>query len=486
MIRFLYRFLTKTIVLSVCAGPVFAQQVNKSINISPAALAKIFPYVQSHEVNLHSLLLISDNKVMLDAYFYPYHTGLKHDLASCTKSVTSLLIGIAIDHHFIPDENQLVRSYFPEIKTYSKNFQTLTIKNLLTMTSGLDCGSGNEDSLFGGLSQSDNWPAYIFNIPGIIEPGKQFSYCSLNFQLLAEILYRATKLTPDQFASKYLFKPLGIYQFYWEKNSQGINHGWGDLALDPHDLAKIGKMLLNQGRWNEQQVISARYIKNATTRQVTFSDNKGYGYGFWIDNDAEFNMVGRGGQRMHVDRKYKLIIVATGGGYDWDEKGGLSDLLNAALFSKDSSSLRAFDSLIAQTKSAANRVNISAPAFHSQPVGRFFNTDIRFSSNGMKIKVARIVIASDTALYITRDNGTTVTYPLGLGPQYRFYTDPQSGHLFALRGYWKSNDDFQIDFNTLTKINRYLIDFNLTLPQPEVDITEGTQSVNEKIPVEIH
>lgn len=444
-------------------------------------MSKVFPYVQTQGVNVHSLLLINKGKVVLDAYFYPYRMGWRHDLASCTKSVTSLLIGIAIDHHFIPDENQLVRQYFPEIQTYSKNFQTLTIKDLLTMTSGLACGGGNEDSLFGGLFQSDDWPAYIFSIPSAAEPGTQFSYCSCNFQLLAEILYRATHLTPVQFADKYLFKPLGISSFYWEKNKQGINHGWGDLALEPHDLAKIGRMLLDKGQWNHRQLVSAGYLEKATERQVPFSGTKGYGYGFWIDNDHEFNMVGRGGQRMHIDRLYQLIIVATGGGYDWDEKGGLSDLINAALFSKDTSSP---DALEPWTQRAARQVNISAPDYTRQPQNLLFNKDIVFSKNKMGIENARIVVSGDTTLHLTWSNGMTVVYPLGLGPRYRFYHDPASGHVFALRGYWRTNTDFQIDFNKLTKINRYLIDFKPT--GHEVDITEGTQSYDERIPVEIH
>ncbi len=497
----MYRFFTFVMLFSAIVNQAAAQQKKAVVNnanagpfhagtpaeehISAEALAKIFPYVEGREVNLHSLLLISNNKIVLDTYFYPYSKGLKHDMASCTKSVTGLLIGIAIDHGFIRDEHQLVRSYFPEIKTYSKNFQTLTIKDLLTMRSGLDCGFDNEDKLFARLFKTDNWPAFIFNIPSITVPGKQFSYCSCNFQLLTEILYRATKMPPEQFADKYLFKPLAISEFYWEKNDQGINHGWGDLNLQPIDLAKIGLLLMNQGKWNNTQVISAGYIKKATARQVLFSDNKGYGYGFWVDNDHAFNAVGRGGQRLYVDRLHKVIIVATGGGYNWDEKGGLSDLLSASFKLKDSKIPQALDTLILRTKRAETQVHITAPNYQDQPERHFFNKEITFSPNRLGIKNARIVVGSDTALHLTWNHGHTIVYPLGLGAQYHFYTDPVSGHVFALRGYWKTNADFQIDFNTLTRINRYLMDFRLAQDQPEVDITEDTQSVNEKIPVEI-
>ena len=110
-----------------------------------------------------------------------------------------------------------------------------------------------------------------------------------------------------------------------------VNYGWGDLALNPYDMAKIGRLLLNNGKWNGVQLISADYIKKSTSIQIPFSDHKGYGYGFWVDNDHSFNAVGRGGQRIHVDRLYNAIVVATGGGYDWDEKEGISDLIGSSV-----------------------------------------------------------------------------------------------------------------------------------------------------------
>jgi CubicO group peptidase (beta-lactamase class C family) len=340
------KLLLYLILVLVCAKHVFSQSKNirnsdyfsafqtgepEEEGFSSSKLSAIFPYVRNQQVNVHSLMIIRNDKIIFDAYFYPYAKGLQHDIASCTKSITSLLVGIAIDKGFIRDENELVKNYFPEIKSYSKNFQTLTIKDLLTMTSGLNCGSDNEEALFSGLFKASDWPAYIFDIPSTSPPGKQFSYCSCNFYLLAEILYRSTKLSPEKFADKFLFKTMGINNFYWTKNDKGVNYGWGDLALKPYDMAKIGRLLLNNGEWNGAQLISADYLKKATSIQISFSDHKGYGYGFWVDNDHSFNAVGRGGQRIHVDRLYNAIVVATGGGYDWDEKGGLSDLIGSSI-----------------------------------------------------------------------------------------------------------------------------------------------------------
>ena len=257
------KLLLYLILVFVCAEHVFSQSKNirngdhfsafqtgepEEEGFSSSKLSAIFPYVRNQQVNVHSLMIIRNDKIIFDAYFYPYAKGLQHDIASCTKSITSLLVGIAIDKGFIRDENELVKNYFPEIKSYSKNFQTLTIKDLLTMTSGLNCGSDNEEALFSGLFRASDWPAYIFDIPSTNPPGKQFSYCSCNFYLLAEILYRSTKLSPEKFADKFLFKTMGINSFNWTKNNKGVNYGWGDLALTPYDMAKIGLLLLNNGK----------------------------------------------------------------------------------------------------------------------------------------------------------------------------------------------------------------------------------------------
>src|SRR5579859_6631803 len=298
---------------------------------SSKGLSDIFTYVTEKKVNIHSLLVIRNKKVVLDAYFYPFRQDLRHDLASCTKSVTSLLIGIAIDKGYIKSEDQLVSFFFPEIKPIGKGFETLSIKDLLTMTSGFDCGFSNEDSLFNQLFLSNDWPKFICNIPFIADPGHQFSYCSCNYYLLAEIIFRATGLSPEDFAKKYLFNDLGIKSFYWSKNNKGINYGWGDLALKPLDLAKIGQLLLDGGKWNNKSIISSNWLKKAKSMNTVFTNGNGYGYGFWIDKDHAYNTEGRGGQRMHIDTAHNAIVVVTAGDLHEDEKERIGDIIGNSL-----------------------------------------------------------------------------------------------------------------------------------------------------------
>lgn len=465
----------------------FEAGVPEEEGFSSKKLSAIFPYIRDQQANVHSLMIIRDDKIIFDASFYPYVTGLQHDIASCTKSITSLLIGIAIDKGFIHNEKELVKKYFPEVKSYGKNFNTLTVKDLLTMTSGLDCGGDNEEALFSGLFKASDWPTFIFNIPARNTPGKQFSYCSCNFYLLAEILYRSTKLSPGNFADKYLFKPVGIKNFYWTKNKKGINYGWGDLALKPYDMAKIGRLLMNNGKWNGAQLISADYIKKATSIQFQFSDKKGYGYGFWVDNDHSFNAVGRGGQRIHVDRLYNAIVVATGGGYDWDEKGGLDELIGHSIqlgtLSKNQAGSDSLKVAIAQAAEISSLLRVENSANTRKNV--FFNRTLIFEKNSLNISTARIITTdyTDTILRITTLSGKVINYPMGAGTAYRYFKDTSSNHVYAIRGYLKSQDDFMIDFNTLTKINDYKIDFKLKDNTIQATIKEGTQGINDTLQV---
>lgn len=456
---------------------------------SSKGLSDIFTYVKESKINIHSLLIVRNKKIVFDAYFYPFRADLRHDIASCTKSITFILIGIAIDKGYIKSEDQLVSSFFPEIKLTGKGFETLSIKNLLTMTSGFDCGFSNEDSLFNELFPSNNWPGFILDIPFVANPGQQFSYCSCNYYLLAEIIYRATGLSPEDFAKKHLFNDLGIKSFYWSKNNHGINYGWGDLALESYDLAKIGQLLLDGGKWNNKSIISADWVKKSKSMNTVFPNGNGYGYGFWIDKDHGYNAEGRGTQRLHIDSIHHAIVVVTAGGLGDDEKERIGEIIGKSLRSdkKLKSDPAAYNSLKKMELQAAKAV-IDSPGYISNATkkGKLFNKTIIFPTNSLAIKSAEIMWKKgNLSLMLKQAGEQTIIYPLGIGAAYKFYQDAGSGHLYALRGYWKASNEFEIEFNMLSKINKYLINFKIGDNGNEVLIKEGTHKINEVFPVSI-
>jgi CubicO group peptidase (beta-lactamase class C family) len=189
--------------------------------------------LKKDSTNIHSLLVIRNDHIVLDAWFYPFQKNYVHDIASVTKSVASLLIGIAIDKGFIKSEDDRVLEYFPEYAVKSDTLRNLKIKDLLNMASGLQCSWNNKEKELQQMQETGDWVGFMFNLPFASNPGEKFSYCSGNFYLLAEILQRATKMKGHEFARKYLFDLLQFHKTYWEENSKGVNHGWGDLHLHP-------------------------------------------------------------------------------------------------------------------------------------------------------------------------------------------------------------------------------------------------------------
>ncbi|NML39968.1 serine hydrolase [Chitinophaga sp. G-6-1-13] len=466
---------------------IFSFSAPEEVGFSSKGLSNIFTYVKENNINIHSLLIIRNKKIVFDACFYPFRSDLRHDIASCTKSVTSLLIGIAIDKGYIKGEDQLVASFFPEIKLTGKGFETLSIKDLLTMKSGFDCGFSNEDSLFHELFPSNNWPKFIFDVPFVTNPGQQFSYCSCNYYLLSEIIYRATRLSPEDFAKKYLFDDLGITSIYWSKNKQGINYGWGDLALKPHDMAKIGQLLLDGGQWNNKTIISAAWLKKAKTMNTVFPNENGYGYGFWIDKNHAYNAEGRGWQKIRVDSGHNAVVIITGGGVNEEDKERIGDIIGKSLHvdEKLEPDPVAYNNL-KKLELQAEKADVDSPGNISigGEKGKLFNKTIIFPKNSLAIESAEIIWKKGSLSLMLKQVGEqTVIYPLGMGTAYKFYQDAGSGHLYALRGYWKPSNEFEIEFNLLSKINKYLIDFKIGDHGNVVSIKEGTHKIDEVFPV---
>lgn len=290
-------------------------------------LARAFDFIRMQNINIHSLHIVRNGYAVLDSYFYPYPESSVHDSASVTKSIVSVLVGIAIDKGFLSSVDVPLTRLFPEHEFMSldANKKKLTIKNLLTMTSGYDCRyQGGERQLM-DMRKSNDWVRYMLDMPVIHEPGTRFSYCSGNFHLLAGIISKTTRLCPKEFAQKHLFTPLGIKESIWPTDPKGINFGWGDLHLHPKDMAKIGYLFLKKGRWKNIQIVSSRWVRQSTQIHTRSSDNEYYGLSWWIRPTPEpgiYEALGRGGQRIIVWPAKNIVVVFTGGGFEPGDIGG--------------------------------------------------------------------------------------------------------------------------------------------------------------------
>lgn len=286
----------------------------------PAIIDAVNKINSGHFGVLHSLLIFKDRKLVLEEYFNGFDRDDVHAMQSVTKSITSLLIGTAIDRSKIEGIGKKVMDFLPEYKSIADDkWNKITLKHLLTMSAGVGWTETEVNSLMGNYN---NIETVLKRVPKI-DPGTKFNYESPNMALLAGVIKKSTGIHANKFAEKYLFGPLGIKKFDW-KNSRndGQPDCSGSLFLRPRDMVKIGLLILNNGKYKNRQIVSEKWIKESTFRQIDVPNSilGGYGYLWWLVkrqyNGKEINGIianGLGSQFIVIFPEYNLVVVTTGG-----------------------------------------------------------------------------------------------------------------------------------------------------------------------------
>jgi CubicO group peptidase (beta-lactamase class C family) len=279
-------------------------------------LVEMMEHVKKNNFSIDSILIVRNGYVVLDAYFYPFLKGQKHIIHSCTKSIMSALIGIAINKGFIKNIDQPITDFFPD-KAFAnaddlKN--SITLEDLLMMASGLKC----RDSYlyrwvgFFEMRYSNDWAQYVLDLPMEVTPGEKFEYCNGVSYLLSVIIQNTTKMKTLDFARKHLFELLGIIDIEWERSPQGIDAGYGEMWLKPHDMAKFGLLYLNKGRWGNKQIVPSAWVEVSTRGHIGATLFDQYGYQWWVDSAGYYMAVGYKGQRIFVVPEKDIVVVFTG------------------------------------------------------------------------------------------------------------------------------------------------------------------------------
>ena len=276
--------------------------------------------------NIHSVLLVKNGRLVLEEYFYGTHRNHMHPIQSDTKSVVSILMGIAVDKGFINSVDQPILDFFPEITpaNLDADKRAITIEHLLMMAAGLQCRD-SERYEWRGLSemrQSADWTRFMLDLPMAEAPGTRFEYCNGASFLLSAIIQKTTGIRTLEFAENHLFNHLGIRDLRWPANPQGITIGWADLRLKPRDMAKIGYMMLKGGNWQGKQVVSRNWVNESTQTHIK-AGRYDYGYQWWRGNAVKDNRVieaiwawGHGGQFIFVLPALDLVAVFTAKHYE--------------------------------------------------------------------------------------------------------------------------------------------------------------------------
>ncbi len=284
-------------------------------------------------VNIHSVLLVKDNKLVLEEYypgrtvfnqFINFNRNTLHNMHSVTKSFNSALVGIAMMEGKINSVEEKLHTFFPEHSDIllTGGRDEITLEHVLTMSAGLEWDERSypyEDvrNDHAQMYNRQDWIRYVLEKPIVEPPGTKFNYNSGLSITLGGVVRNVTGATVDEYAASTLFEALGITNYSWFKDEDGTAQTGGGLSLRPRDMVKFGLLFLNEGQWNGNQIISQEWVARSTQWQAPGTL---YGYQWWLDNyviDGEtitgYSARGRGGQFIFVFPDLKLVAVFTGG-----------------------------------------------------------------------------------------------------------------------------------------------------------------------------
>ena len=265
-----------------------------------------------------SYLVIKNGYLILEGYPDPdYNESTLKQVWSVTKSFTSALVGMALGAGNLTSLDELVVDFFPDktIANLDEDKQSITVEHLLTMTAGFEIGTG--------MSASPDWIQYALDRPMVDVPGETFNYDNGASHLLSAIVNRTTGIPTQSYADTRLFQPLGISDYEWELDPQGVAAGCSGLSITPRDMAKFGFLYLNNGTWDGEQIVPSTWVSASTQVQApgeTGTPGHYYGFQWWIDPSIDaYNAYGANGQIIWVQPENDLIVVFTSSGqnYHW-------------------------------------------------------------------------------------------------------------------------------------------------------------------------
>jgi len=286
--------------------------------------------------NLHSLLIVKNGYLVVEEYFADWEADRLHTLQSVTKSITSALVGIAIEQGHFESIDEPVLAFFPQRRdelAQDPNWAAVRLQDLLTMRSGTDYHEQGEDSPHLQLNRTPRgWDSFYLNRPMVRTPGTYWQYDSGGVILISAMLKQRSGMHADAYAERYLFAPLGIQRTAWFRNLDGHPHTGGGLDLRPRDMARFGLLYLRGGRWRDRQVVPRAWVEESTRQHVDFDpprgNSTGYGYLWWIlapdpggaGNERIYAAMGFRAQYIFVVPEHDMVVVVTGGATNGEEQ----------------------------------------------------------------------------------------------------------------------------------------------------------------------
>lgn len=290
------------------------ERLPREVGLDGSRLETMDRHIQEQMPQIYSVLVVRHGYLAFEKYYQGYHADIPFEVASVTKSVTSALVGIALDEYYLRSIDQRLVEFFPEFYAPELDTQVkdISIRHLLTMSSGFNW---SEDGPW-FWPRSSSWMRFAAAMTIVNEPGERFSYNTPAAHLLSGILTKATKMSMAEFAQNNLFDPLGIAAPQWLSDPDGFTAGAHGLYLLARDMAKFGYLYLNQGQWDGRRIVPARWVEDSTQKHLDggFPQQVDYGYLWWVTRDggyAQYFAAGYGGQYIVVIPDLDMVIVIT-------------------------------------------------------------------------------------------------------------------------------------------------------------------------------
>ena len=286
----------------------FPRATPESQGISSDMLADLLRDLDtSHYTDMHHFMVLRNGKVICEANFAPYRSRIWHVTHSMCKSITGMAIGLLVEEGKLSLDENIYDIFQKKLNTFNKIFRPkVTVENLLTMTSGV---TFNES----GIVSGNDWLTSYLNSSISGTPGENFQYNSLNTYVLSAIVTERTGQSLTEYLEPRLFAPLGITRYFWETCPKGITKGGWGLFLCTEDMAKLGQLYLQKGKWNGQQIIPEFWVEVSTAKHKESIEGT-YGYQLWMEaRPGSFEFNGMLGQNVIVYPDMNMVVVTNAG-----------------------------------------------------------------------------------------------------------------------------------------------------------------------------
>jgi CubicO group peptidase (beta-lactamase class C family) len=268
--------------------------------------------VSSHSFSW-SLLVVRHDALVFERYYHGSAKNQSNNVHSASKSIWGAAIGIAIKQGLIPSVDSTIASILPAsyVSVMSTQTKTIKVRDLLTMTSGIDW---TEDVTENRIQRTSDWVAAILQLPSATTPGTTFNYSTGNAHVISAVLATALHGSACEFIHKQVLAPMGVVAEHWGRDPQGYFSGGYNFYLTPRELAKFGLLYLHDGNWHGTQLVPQAWVATSMANQADAGAPYSYGYDFWLRDIAGHQVAmawGSGGQMIFIIKDLDMVVVMT-------------------------------------------------------------------------------------------------------------------------------------------------------------------------------